>query len=136
MTDMTVWLRRLALGFGLAAVAALAQEPPPPEGPFQAIHVIRVDTQKTDAEKTLLKAISAMNQAIVKAGCRECIYHLWKGSIEQPGGGIYLQISAWPGRAVYDRIHNSAEYAEASKSWSELRSVVKEEFYNRYVEIK
>lgn len=134
MKNVTVLFRRLAWCVGLAAGCALAQGNAPVE-PFQAVHLIRLDMQKPDAEKTLMKAISEMNRAIAKAGCAKCVYQLWKVAGEQNGTFNFLQISSWPGRAVYDKVHNSPEYEAASKSWPELRSVVQEELYNRYVEV-
>jgi hypothetical protein len=95
-----------------------------------------IDVQQPNAEKTVLAAIAGMNDAIVKAGCAKCVYHLWKVSGEPNGQYNYLQISFWPGREAYEKVHNSPEYSAASKNWPELRSVVKGEVYNRYVEIQ
>lgn len=108
----------------------------PPIGPFHAVHMLRVDPRQTNAEKMVLAAVSDMNKAIVKAGCSECIYHLWRVSGTQNGRYNYLQISNWPGGAVYERIHSSASYRAASKEWLELRSVVQEEVYDRFEEIE
>lgn len=127
--------RNLVLCIGLAAGCVLAQGEPP-VGPFHTVHMIRIDGQQAGAERTMLTAIAAMNQAIVEAGCAECIYHLWKVSGEQQGTFNYLQISYWPGREVYDKVHNSPEYEAASKNWLLLRSAVMLELYNRFVEIK
>lgn len=133
--NATLMFHRLALCFGLAAAGAMAQDSPPVQ-PFQATHLLWIDLQQPNAEKTVLAAMAEMNKAIVKAGCRKCVYHLWKVAGEPNGNYNYLQISFWPGREVYDKVHNSPVYTAASKSWETLRSVVKGEVYNRYVEIK
>jgi hypothetical protein len=131
-------LQRLALcaAFASGCLLAQAQDAPPQEA-FQAVHLIRVDTTSHPAaEKTILAAIAEMNKAIVKAGCKTCIYHLWKVAGDSTGRLNYLQISYWPGREVYEKVHSSAEYNEASKNWQSLRSVVADEDYFRFVELK
>jgi hypothetical protein len=131
-------LLRLSLSAVLGSVCLLvrAQDAPPQEA-FQAVHLIKVDTAThPEAEKTMLAAIADMNKAIVKAGCKTCIYHLWKVAGDSGKGLNYLQISYWPGREVYEKVHNSAEYAAASKNWESLRSVVADEGYFRFVELK
>ena len=128
-------LHYLALFVGLTASCALAQDVAP-VGPFHTVHMIRIDKQQAGAERAMLAAIAALNQAIVKAGCAECTYHLWRVEGEQQGTFNYLQISYWPGREVYDKIHNSPGYEAASKTWLLLRSAVTLELYNRFVEIK
>jgi hypothetical protein len=135
MTNATVLFHKLAFCFGLAAISAIAQDSPPVQ-PFHAVHLLWIDVQQPDAEKTVLAAIAGMNKAIVKAGCPDCVYHLWKVSGDPNGKYTYLQIFFWPGREVYNKVHDSPEYAAASRNWATLRSVVKEEVYNRYVEIQ
>jgi hypothetical protein len=131
-------LHRLTFCAVLAAGRLLAQtQDTPPQEAFQAIHLIRVDTTNhPGAEKTMLAAIAEMNMAIVKAGCKTCIYHLWKVVGNSAGNLNYMQISSWPGREVYEKVHNSAEYNEASKNWESLRSVLADEGYFRVVELK
>jgi hypothetical protein len=134
MKNMTAHLHRLVLCATLTAGCALAQGNPP-VGPFQAVHMLRVDPQNAGAEKTMLAAIAEMNEEIAKAGCAECIYHLWKVSGKQNGSYNYIQISHWPGGAVYLKVHNDPGYAAASAKFSALRSVVQEEVYNRFEEV-
>jgi hypothetical protein len=71
-------LQRLILCAAFASGCLLAQAlDTPPQGAFRAVHLIRVDTTNhRGAEKTMLAAIAEMNKAIVKAGCKACIYHL------------------------------------------------------------
>jgi hypothetical protein len=128
-------IRVITLLFASGCLLLQAQDPP--QDAFQAVHLIRVDTAShPDAEKTMLAAIAEMNKAIVAAGCKACIYHLWKVVGDSKGNLNYLQISYWPGREVYEKVHNSAEYNEASKHWGSLRSVVTDEGYFRFVELK
>jgi hypothetical protein len=60
------------------------ETPAPPAGPFEAVHLIRVKPDSPDAQKRMLAALAAMNEAIVKAGCDSCIYHLWKANLPTP----------------------------------------------------
>ena len=138
MKSFAMLLQRLIFCTVLAAGWLLAQgQDTPPQEAFQAIHLIRVDTANhPGAEKTMLAAIAEMNKAIVKAGCKTCIYHLWKVVGDSAGQLNYMQLSNWPGREVYEKVHNSAEYNEASKNWESLRSVVADEGYFRVVELK
>jgi hypothetical protein len=140
---MKVTVPRLSLGLalclGLVGICARAQSVPtdaPPTQPFHAVHLLWIDLQQPDAEKTVLTAVASMNQVIAKAGCPDCIYHLWKVSGQQNGSHNYLLVSDWPGRAMYDKVHNSPEYLMGAQSWLRLRSVVKSEVYNRYVEMQ
>jgi hypothetical protein len=130
-------LRRLTLcAFASGCLVTQAQDTPPQEA-FQAVHLLRVDTTShPEAEKTMLAAIAEMNKAIEKIGCKTCIYHLWKVAGNSGGSLNYLQISYWPGSEAYEKVHNSAEYNEASKNWQSLRSVVADEGYFRFVELK
>ncbi len=123
----------LAVCIALMATIAPAQDDAPIQ-PFQAVHLFSIDLQKPNAEKTVLAAIAEMNRAIIKAGCPDCIYHLWK-AYGDAGNYNYIEISFWPGRDMYDKVHNDPSYMAASTKWSDLRSVVKEEVYSRYVEL-
>lgn len=125
-----------AIVYGVLATGRALAQNDAPVGPFHAVHMLRIDPQQANAEKIMLAAIADMNQAIVKAGCSSCIYHLWKVSGNQNGRYNYLQISSWPDRAVYENIHRSAAYTAASKEWLELRSVVQEEVYDRFEELE
>jgi hypothetical protein len=126
----------LCCAFAASEVSTAQEAPIPPAGPFEAVHLIRVKPGSPDAEKRMLGALAAMNEAIVKAGCESCIYHLWKADLVSTDAYTYIQISFWPSGEVYDRVHSSPAYAAASNKWPELRSLLATEIYNRYVEIK
>ena len=118
------------------ATGALRAQNPPPAQPFQAVHLLWVDVQQPNAEASVRSAIAAMNQAITRAGCPECTYHLWRVVDAAQGGYRYVQVSHWPSGAVYTKIHNSPDYIAASQNWQNLRLVVTKEVYNRYVEVQ
>src|SRR5579859_7817916 len=105
MKNAISWLQRLTRCAAFASGCLLAQaQGTPPQEPFQAVHLIRVDTTShPEAERTMLAAIADMNKAIVKAGCETCTYHLWKVTGDSGGRLNYLQISYWPGREVYEK---------------------------------
>ncbi len=118
------------------AAACLKAQDPPPAKSFQTVHLLWIDLQQPNAESAVQSAIAGLNQAITKAGCPECTYHLWKVVDAAQGSYNYVQVSHWPSGAVYDKVHNSPGYIAASKNWVNLRSVVTKEAYNRYVEVQ
>ena len=123
----------LAFCAGLIVMTAMAQDLGlPPDQPFQAVHLISV---QPTAEKALLAAFADINMAIATAGCPQCAYHLWKVSGTQTGVYNYLQISSWPGREVYLKVHNSAEFNAAGKKHPEVAPYFHAQVYNRYVEV-
>lgn len=125
---------RLAFGSTICLVCAVAQnQDMPPDQPFQTVHLINVPS--ADAEKALLATLTDINAAIAKAGCAKCSYHLWKVSGTQAGGYNYLWTSSWPGREVYVKVHNSAEYQAAFEKHKDISSIMKTQTYNRYVEV-
>jgi hypothetical protein len=105
----------------------------PPDQPFQAVHLINL--KSADAEKTILAALTDINQAIAKAGCPKCAYHLWKVSGTQAGNYNALWTSSWPGRDVYTKVHNSAGYQAAINRHPDLDPIMQAQIYNRYVEV-
>jgi hypothetical protein len=123
---------RLAFCAGITLATALAQDVP--SQPFQAVHLYNI--KSAGAEKTILAALADYNQAIKKAGCAKCIYHLWKGTDQKSGERNYLWISSWPGREVYVKVHQSDEYLAVEKRHPELGPALGNEIYDRYVEIK
>jgi hypothetical protein len=105
----------------------------PPNQPFQAVHLINL--RSADAEKAFMAALTDINAAIAKAGCAKCEYHLWKVIGTQAGDYNYLWASNWPGREVYLKVHNSAEYQAAISKHQEMEAVMNTQIYNRYVEV-
>src|SRR5262249_45256325 len=105
----------------------------PPNQPFQAIHLIKLEAG--DADK-LAAALTDANAAIVKAGCKTCIYRLWKVTGTQNGPFNYIWSSMWPGRQVYEKVHNDAGYQAALKKHPEVDEISKNQVYNRLIEVK
>jgi hypothetical protein len=127
-------LPRLTLCFAIGLISAAAQnQDTPPNQPFQAVHLINLHS--ADTEKAIMAALTDINAAIAKAGCAKCGYHLWKVVGTQAGNYNYLWISNWPGRDVYVKVHNSAEYQAAINKHHELDAVMDAQIYNRYVEV-
>ena len=115
----------------VATTATLAQEPPP-KGPFKTVHLVTL----TDAEAaTIQNAISDMNAAVAKAGHPDIRYRLYKVTGKQAGSFNYLWESAWPSGEVYRKVHDSPEWAANMKKNSGLDALMKNEIYNRYVEV-
>jgi hypothetical protein len=132
MKNALKWIGRAAVLAGLGSLA-LSQERPPDQ-PFQAVHMLTV---LPNEEKELLAATEDINRAIAKAGCPACIYHLSKVYGQPVGPFNYLQISNWPGREIYEKVHNSEEYNAAGKRHADILNIVyRVEVYNRYVEVK
>ena len=131
--------RRSFVAILLITVAALAAPaisgqgapPAPPDQPFKTVHLLSLPSGVT--ESAFLAVLNDMNQATSKAGCQTCIYHLFKVYGEQAGNYSYLYEAAWPGRAVYTKIHAAPEWMAASKRHPELGKAT--EIYNRYVEV-
>jgi hypothetical protein len=125
---------RLVLCAAIGLVSAAAQnEDVPPDQPFQAVHLINLTS--AGEERALLAAFADINAAIAKAGCPQCAYHLWKVYGTQAGGYNYLWSSSWPGRAVYLKVHMSAEYQAAIKKHQDMEKTMASQTYNRYVEV-
>ena len=118
---------------GLLRPALAQNNDEPPNQPFQAVHLIKLPTD--DAAKAFAAALADINAAIAKAGCRTCVYHLWKVYGTQSGEHNYLWISTWPGRDVYNKIHNDAGYQAAINRHQNLNPAQDTQIYNRYVEV-
>lgn len=130
-------LYRIALRFSLfAALAAtiMAQNDAPPDRVFKTSHLLNLPSDVT--ESALLSILTDMNQAIAKAGCAKCRYALFKVHGQQQGTYSYMWEAAWPGGAVYAKVHNDPGYQAALRRHPELEEkVMKNEIYNRYVEV-
>jgi hypothetical protein len=110
----------------------LAQDAPP-KGPFKTVHLTNL---KSAADVAALQvAIADMNKAVASAGHRDVRYRLYKVSGQQAGAYGYLWESSWPGGDAYEKVHQSAEWAAASKRHPELDALMKDDVYNRYVEM-
>ena len=115
----------------IATTATLAQEPAP-KGPFKAVHLVTL----TDAEAaTIQNAIAEMNGAVAKAGHPDIRYRLYKVTGKQAGSFNYLWESSWPNGEVYQKVHDSPEWVATMKKLSGLEPIMKNEIYNRYVEV-
>jgi hypothetical protein len=132
MNKSMSWMLRAVVYAGLGSLAVSPQSPP--DQPFQAVHMIA--STKADDEKKLVAAIDDINSAIAEGGCPSCIYHLWKTYGQQSGPFNYLWISNWPGRAIYEKVHTSTEYIDATNRHPEIAGIVSGQIYNRYVEVK
>ena len=124
-----------AQGTAAPAKAAAAPANPVPDQEFRTVHLLNL---KPAQEAELLANFADLNKMFAKLGCPTCSYHLWKVAGRQAGTYTYLWDASWPGRAVYEKLHNAPEwkaYGEtpAGKKMEELS---KNEIYNRMVELK
>lgn len=120
----------------VTALASAQDQPAPPSQPFQTVHFYKIDDQQPEVAAKLKTAYDDINKAISKAGCKRCVYHLWKAYGQADHGYNYVQVSWWPGREVYEKIHKDPGFLAAyQKSGKDLEGIVKEEVYNRMVEI-
>ncbi len=110
----------------------LAQDAPPKEA-FKAVHLMNL---KSPADVTAVQvAIADMNKAVATAGYPNIRYRLYKVVGKQAGAFAYLWESSWPGGDVYDKVHNHPEWIASSQRHPELAAYMKDEVYNRYVEV-
>jgi hypothetical protein len=120
--------------FLIAAFGAtvLAQDAPPKEA-FKTVHLANL---KSAADVAALQAaIADMNKVVANAGYRDVRYRLYKVTGKQAGAYAYLWESSWPGGDAYDKVHKSAEWTASSKKHPELDALMKDDLYNRYVEV-
>ena len=115
----------------IISVCAVGQEPPP-QGPFKTVHLVRLDATQ---EAKLSRSLAQFNQALAKAGYPKAQYRLYKVAGKQQGEYTHLWESSWSGRAEYEKIHNLPAYQEANALLKDLEPLMKNEVYNRYVEI-
>jgi len=127
---------KLALSVLLSGVlggTVLAQQEAPPKEPFKAVHLVAFDSAADVA--ALQAALQDINAAVAKAGHPEIRYRLYKVVGKQIGSYNYLWESSWPGGDVYSKVHQSAEWQAATKKHPEMDALMKNEVYNRYVEV-
>ena len=117
------------------AAAAAATPNPVPDQEFRAVHLLNLTAaQETD----LLASFAELNKMFMKLGCTTCNYHLWKVAGQQAGAYTYLWESSWPGKAVYEKLHNAPEWKaySATPAGKKITEIQKGEVYNRFVEVK
>jgi hypothetical protein len=116
---------------GMTLISAVAQEAPPAQA-FKAVHL----TNLTPEQVAALQAwMTDMNAAMAKAGHPEIRYRLYKVIGKQAGKYEYLWESSWPSGDVYTKIHNSPEWRAVVERHSGIDAVLRDETYNRYVEV-
>ena len=121
--------------FLIAAFGAmvLAQDAPP-KGPFKTVHLTNL---KSPADVAALQAaIADMNKVVANAGYRDVRYRLYKATGQQAGAYGYLWESSWPSGDAYDKVHKSAEWTASTQKHPELDALMKDDIYNRYVEVR
>ena len=127
--------KRIALLLVLSAVLGtivLAQEAPPKE-PFRTVHLVALASA---AEAAVLQAaLEDVNAVMAQAGHPDVRYRLYKVVGEQAGPYNYLWESSWPGGEAYDKVHKSQEFIAVWKKHPEVETLMKNEVYNRYVEV-
>jgi hypothetical protein len=121
----------LAVVLGMAASGAVAQEPPP-SGPFRAVHLVSLTPQQVT---TLQAWMAEMNAFIDKTGHKDVRYRLFRVVGKQAGKYDFMWESSWPSGAVYQKIHSMPEWKEIGGKHPEVSEVLKDEIYNRYVEV-
>jgi hypothetical protein len=119
------------LGSLARAQAPTAKEPPPKEA-FKAVHQV---TLTPADESALLAALADVNAVIANAGHPDIRYRLYKVSGKQVGSHNYMWESSWPSGAVYEQVHRSAAFEAAIGKHPEMDALMKNETYNRYVEV-
>ena len=116
---------------GVLATPGFAQEPPP-KGPFKAVHLVNL----TEAQAGMVQAaIADMNAVMAKAGYKDIRYRLYKVFGKQAGPYNYLWESVWPSGEIYVKVHQSPDWAAASKKNAAIDDLMKNELYNRFVEV-
>jgi hypothetical protein len=115
----------------ILTMGAVAQEQPP-QGPFKTVHLVTLDASQ---EAKLSRTLAQFNQAMAKAGYPNARYRLYRVAGKQQGPHTHLWEASWSGRSDYEKIHNLPAYQEASALLEEVTALMKDEVYNRFVEI-
>ena len=102
------------------------------EGPaIKSHHLFNLPSSVSEAD--LAAALWIMNTGVAEAGYAES---LWKVTGEQAGEYAYLWEGDWPSQESYDAIHESESWQAAAEARAEvLEAIIREQVYNRYVEI-
>jgi hypothetical protein len=129
------YFRLLVLAAALLATTplpGLAQEAPPAEA-FRTVHLTSLTPEQVAALQAWMREI---NTAIEKAGHKEVRYRLYKVAGKQSGKYEYMWESSWPSGQVYKKVHDSPEWKAVASKHAGLDELMKDEIYNRYVEVK
>ena len=121
----------VALVVGTASIGTVAQEPVP-AGPFRAVHLVSLTPQQV---ATLQAWMADMNAFIEKAGHKDVRYRLFKVVGKQAGKYDFMWESSWPSGEVYEKIHRLPEWKTIGSRHPGIGELVKDEIYNRYVEV-
>ena len=113
------------------ATVSHGQEPTPKEA-FKTVHLVNLTSADV---ATLQTALADLNAAVAKAGHADIRYRLYRVVGKQMGNYNYLWESSWPSGAVYDQVHKDPGYLAATKKHPEVERLMKNEIYNRYVEV-
>ena len=124
-----------ASGICLLGISAVLLRGLPAKGPaFRTVHLFNFGSEQE--EKRLLAVLGEFNQLFAKMGHPNIRYRLWRVQGQQAGEFAYLHESTWPDLATYDSVHKDAAYVKLlDKHLPFLRQVLKNEVYNRYLEI-
>ena len=127
-------VRSLAL---IAAVLLVMSVPvsaqdPPPAGAFRAIHLVNL----TPPQVALLQAwMTDINAVIDRAGHKDIRYRLYKVTGKQAGPYEYMWESVWPSGEAYRKVHENPGWTTVAEKHPEVNALLKDEIYNRYVEV-
>ena len=108
-----------------------SQEPAPREA-FKAVHLVNL---AADDVTMFVSAIRDVNAVLADAGHSEIRYRLYKVVGKQSGDYNYLWESSWPSGAVFDDVHRNPAFLSAVKKHPIIERLMKNEVYNRYVEV-
>ena len=130
-----MWMRCKPLLASVALMASMSTGRADAEGPpLKTVHLFNVASASAEAE--LLGALDEMNQAIAKEGYPQSRYRVWRVQGDQQGSKAYLWESTWPDRATYAKVHAAQSYQRAfERVRSAIEASVKDQVYNRYVEV-
>lgn len=121
----------LVVFVGVLGTGPRAQESAPKEA-FKAVHLVTLTSADLAA---LLASLGDVNAAVAEAGHPEIRYRLYRVVGKQAGNYDYMWESSWPSGAVYDKVHQSAAFQAATKKSRDMERLMKNETYNRYVEV-
>jgi hypothetical protein len=116
----------------LMTVGPVAAQENPPAGAFKAIHIVSLTPQEV---AVMLAWMTDINAVLEKAGHRDIRYRLHKVIGKQAGKYDFMWESSWPSGAVYTKVHSSPEWKAVAEKHSGMNALMKDEIYNRYVEV-